>query len=89
MLVVFKKGNNSISIIRPVKKYVEEYTLDVLAKKDTPPGLPYWIITEDEIPDDRIFRSAWEIPDEWSEPDGYGSEFHTFEEIINAENQSE
>jgi len=55
--------------------------------KDTPEGLPFWITEDSEIPTDRTFRDAWEVPEEWGEPDGYGSEFSTFEEIEDAEDK--
>lgn len=89
MLVVFKKNNNSVGIVKPVNEYVKEYGIEYLAKTDVPAGSPYWIVDSSEIPTDRTFRDAWEIPDEWGEPDGYGSEFTTFEGVLNAENQSE
>lgn len=47
-----------------------ELTIEEIARKDVPQGVPYKIISDDSIPADRIFREAWEA--DFSEPDGYG-----------------
>lgn len=46
------------------------FGIDDIAKKDVPPGLPYKIIDDADVPADRTFREAWEA--DFSEPDGYG-----------------
>ena len=45
-------------------------TVEQIAKKDTPTGLPYLIIEEEQLPEDRTFRYAWTA--DFSNPDGYG-----------------
>lgn len=47
-----------------------ELSIEEVAKKDVPSGLPYKIINTTDLPDSRIFRSAWEC--DFSNPDGYG-----------------
>lgn len=43
-----------------ITKLVERVlTIEEIAKKDVPPGLPYRITTTDKIPQDRYFRAAW------------------------------
>jgi hypothetical protein len=36
-------------------------TIEQIAAKDVPPGVPYRIVDVSEIPSDRTFRSAWEF----------------------------
>lgn len=45
-------------------------SIDQIARKDVPAGVPYKIVPSSEIPSDRSFRGAWEA--DFSEPDGYG-----------------
>jgi len=81
MKIVFKNANETIGIITPVPGIPEKHTIQAVALKDTPEGLPFWIVDDSEIPIDRTFRNAWEVPEDWGEPDGYGSQFYSFEEI--------
>jgi hypothetical protein len=45
-------------------------TIDDIAKKDVPAGVPYKIVDATDIPEDRTFRGAWEA--DITEPDGIG-----------------
>lgn len=45
-------------------------TIDEIAQKDVPAGVPYKIVDVSEIPEDRTFRDAWEY--DFKKPDGYG-----------------
>ena len=38
-------------------------TVEQIAKKDVPTGLPYKIVNLSDLPSDRTFRNAWEIED--------------------------
>lgn len=87
MLIVYQNQDNTICILSPAPGILNKYSIEMLALKDVPEGFPFWIVNETEIPIDRTFREAWEIPNEWDVPDGYGSEFNSFEEVINAQNQ--
>ena len=61
-----------------------------LALKDVPQGVPYEIVSTDDIPADRTFRGAWVMGDCCIEHDlGHDTrrakraeEFHPFDEII-------
>lgn len=57
---------NQISIIHPT----DELPLEVLCRKDVPPGFPYLIVEDDVVPEKENFRAAWEA--DFSEPHGYG-----------------
>lgn len=56
----------SICIIYPSNAL----SLDEVAKKDVPNGVPYKFLNSSDLPDSRIFRNAWEY--DFSDPDGYG-----------------
>lgn len=81
MKIIYRGTDNSISVIIPNADCEQAFGIMAIAKKDVPEGLPFWIVDESEIPTDRTFRNAWEIPEDWGPPDGYGSEFYTFEKI--------
>ncbi|MDT4761813.1 hypothetical protein [Sphaerochaeta sp. PS] len=87
MIIVYKGLAGSVSILIPSPECLLDHELVAIALKDVPDGLPYWIVEEPEIPVDRTFREAWEVPEDWGPPDGYGSEFCTFEEIEDAQDK--
>lgn len=45
-------------------------SLEDIAAKDVPPGVPYRIVDAGEFPGDRTFRAAWEA--DFANPDGFG-----------------
>ena len=51
-------------------------TLEEIALKDVPAGVPYKIINRSDTPEDRTFRNAWEA--DFSNPDGYGIGYEAF-----------
>ena len=87
--IIFQNESGGVSVIVPTGS-VE------LALKDVPPGVPYEIVTTDDIPSDRTFRNAWVIGDGCIEHDldqcrdiGHdirrqqrSEEFQPFDEII-------
>ena len=79
MKIVFKNEDNSIGIITPTDEALSFATIEQIAEKDCPYNLPYWIVEDSEIPTDRTFRSAWEIDENFGEPDGFGSESNEFD----------
>ena len=82
MKIVYQTPTASISILIPSEEYVQLHGIVTLALKDVPEGLPFWIVEDSEIPEDHTFRDAWEIPEEWGEPVGFGSPFYTFKELV-------
>jgi len=67
--IIYKQANGTVAIIIPANK--ETRTVDEIAKKDVPTGLPYKIVDVSEISSDRTFRDAWTI-DEAELTDGVG-----------------
>ena len=82
MKIIFKNEDNSIGIITPTDEALSFATIEQIAEKDVPHNLPYWIVEDSVIPTDRTFRSAWEIDESIREPNGYGSQYYTFEEVL-------
>lgn len=71
MKIVYKNTDGGVSIVSPTDEALSIMTIDEIAKKDVPTGLPYKIVEDSEIPEDRTFRDAW-IVDETALTDGVG-----------------
>ncbi len=65
--IIYPNGKGGIAIITPAPC---DLTIEQIAQKDTPAGVPYRIINASDIPEDRTKREAWEA--DFSSPDGYG-----------------
>lgn len=87
-MIVYEELDGSVVLLYPAVEFLETKGERMIGLKDTPAGLPFWMVSPEEVPEDYLFSEAWEIPDGWGEPDGYGSEFDTFEEVQDAEDQS-
>ena len=71
MKIIYKNENSGVSVITPSDEALSFMTIDEIAKKDVPTGLPYKIVEDSEVPTDRTFRDAWTI-DEATLTDGVG-----------------
>ena len=76
--IIYKNTDNSIAIIIPSSEALEFATIEQIASKDTPSGLPYWIVDTEVVPSDRTYRNAWTV-DESIDPDGFGGESNEFD----------
>jgi hypothetical protein len=54
--IVYPAIDGSVSIIFPTG----ELSIEEIAAKDVPTGMPYTIMNVTDIPEDRTFRDAWE-----------------------------
>lgn len=72
-VIIYPNSDGGISIIIPIDCGL---SVEEIALKDTPQGLPYKIINRSDIPEDRTFRDAWET--DFSEPDGHGIGYDEF-----------
>ena len=61
MKIIYKNESGGVSILHPTDEALSFMTIDEIAKKDVPTGLPYKIVEDSEIPTDRTFRDAWEV----------------------------
>jgi len=72
--VIYKNEDDTIGILIPTIEALNLFSIEDIAKNDTPAGLPYWIVDDSEIPTDRTYRDAWRVDPAWGEPDGHGEE---------------
>ena len=75
--IIYKTEDGGVAIIVPSPECLQEHTVEEIAQKDVPNGVPYKIVDVSEIPTDRTFRPAWEI-DELELTDGVGAESNEF-----------
>ena len=79
---IYKNTDNSVGIIIPSDEALAIFGLEKILEKDVPVGLPYWRVSVDDIPESRVFRSAWEIDENFGKPDGFGGESNEFDEDL-------
>jgi len=70
MKIIYKTPENTVSVILPSSEWGG--TMEELAQRDVPTGLKYKIVEDSDIPNDRLFRNAWEV-DEAELTDGVGA----------------
>ena len=63
MKIIYKNSDGSVAVIHPTPEALEFMTIDEIALKDVPTGLPFAIVEDSEIPTDRTFRDAWTVDD--------------------------
>lgn len=78
--IVYKNEEGGVSIIVPTLECLKSYTIEEIAAKDVPEGIPYKIVDGSDIPTDRTFRDAWEVSED-TLTDGVGSSITTFNEV--------
>lgn len=57
--IVYKNNDGTISIVVPAPD--TGLTIQQIAAKDVPHGIPYEIVNVSDIPEDRTFRNAWTL----------------------------
>lgn len=65
--IIYPTTDGGISVIIPASCGL---TIEQIAQKDVPAGIPYRIINASDLPTDRSQRQAWEA--DFSNPDGHG-----------------
>ncbi len=61
MKIIYKNESGGVAIITPTEEALSFMTIDDIARKDVPTGLPYKIVEDSEVPADRTFRDAWTV----------------------------
>lgn len=56
--IIYPTPEGGVAIIIPAPDC--ELTIEEIAAKDVPVGIPYSIVDASDIPEDRTFRNAWE-----------------------------
>lgn len=57
--IIYPTPEGGVAIIVPAPDC--GLTIDEIAKKDVPAGVPFKIVDAADIPEDRTFRNAWEF----------------------------
>lgn len=68
--IIYQTDGGGVAVIIPASDC--GLTIDQIAAKDVPTGLPYKIVDASEIPTDRSARALWDI-DEAELTDGVGA----------------
>jgi len=74
--IIYPTPEGGVAIVIPAPECLLERTIEEIAAKDVPAGVPYKIVDTGTIPSDRTFRDAWEA--NITEPDGVGAESNEF-----------
>ena len=82
MKIIYKNLDNSVSVIIATQEVLKFATMIQVAEKDVPYNLPYWIVEDSVIPEDRTFRSAWEVDEAMGKPTGFGGESNEFDDEL-------
>lgn len=64
--IIYPNEFGNVAVLTPTGVYTVEET----ARKDVPEGVPYRIVSKDDLPSDMEFFGAWEA--DFSNPDGVG-----------------
>ena len=67
MFIIYP-NNGCVALITPSENC--GLSVEEIASKDVPEGIPYLFVEEKDLPSDHIFFEAWET--DFSKPDGYG-----------------
>jgi len=70
--IIYKNASGGVSVIIPAPN--SGLTIEEIAAKDVPSGLPYKIVDVADIPTDRAERDGWTV-DEADLTDGVGAEY--------------
>lgn len=75
--IIYSTAEGGVVILIPAPECLTEHTIEEIAAKDVPAGVPYKIINAEDMPSDRTFRNAWEA--QIDTPDGVGAESNEFQ----------
>ena len=56
--IIYKTPDGGVAVIVPTEEC--GLTIEAIAAKDVPQGVPFKIVDAADIPSDRTFRNAWE-----------------------------
>ncbi len=57
--IIFKNEEGGVSVVVPAPN--TGISIEEVAKKAVPDGVPYKIVATADVPSDRTFRNAWEM----------------------------
>lgn len=74
--IIYPNEKGGVVVINPTLECLIERSIEEIAAKDVPAGVPYKIIKAEDIPTDRTFRNAWVAVIDI--PDGVGADSNEF-----------
>lgn len=74
--IIYKPDEGGVAVLVPSPEALSKHSIEAIAAKDVPAGVPYKIIDISDVPTDRTFRSAWEA--DMNNPDGVGADSNEF-----------
>ena len=66
--ILYPQEHGSVAMVIPAPDC--GLTIEEIARKDVPAGVPYLIVDESDLPDDHTYFNAWEA--DFSNPHGHG-----------------
>ena len=57
--IIYPTAGNTLAVIVPSPSFLEVHTIEELAAKDVPAGLPYQVVDSESLPAETGFRNAW------------------------------
>lgn len=66
--IIYPQDSGSIALVIPAPEC--GLSVQEIARKDVPAGVPYLIVNNEDVPLDHEFFNAWEA--DFSNPHGYG-----------------
>jgi len=70
-IIIYENLDLTVAVLAPSITGVS-FGMINLGKKDTPTGLPFWIVDSSVLPSDRKDRDSWRLDGTQGTPDGYG-----------------
>ena len=64
--LIYPQDDGTLALVIPTG----ELSIEDVAQKDVPAGVPYLIVDSADVPEDHTFFGAWEA--DFSNPEGYG-----------------
>jgi len=58
--IIYPADDGGVAVLIPAPDC--GLTIEEIAAKDVPQGKPFLIVDVSDIPEDRLFRAAWEFP---------------------------
>lgn len=64
-VIVFPRPDGGVSVMIPTAEGLAMYgSLDAMARAKVPADTPYEVLDRSQLPQDRVFRNAWEFSNE-------------------------
>jgi len=58
-VIVFENNKGNVSVVTPTEQGLQVLTIEQIAQKDTPAGVPHYIVDFSTLPKDTGFFNAW------------------------------